>query len=104
MQQAMKEKKKLCGEGTYNGGLQLKLSRARTEVLSFGQRLQDGASGVDTREGDAVTAPVNFNTLLLQGEEDDQSGNSDGGGEGIGGDAESLSASNSQSTVGEVTH
>jgi hypothetical protein len=69
-------------------------------VLSVGQRLQDGASTVDTREGDAVTAPVDFNALLLQGEEDDQCGNSDGAGEGSGGDAESLSAQNSQSGVG----
>ena len=49
----------------YDGGLQLKLAGTRTEVLSVGQRLQDGASGVDTREGDTVTAPVDFNALLL---------------------------------------
>jgi hypothetical protein len=64
-----------CAEGgIYNGGLQLKLARTGTEVLSIGQLLQDGAraSTVDTREGDVVTAPVDFNALLLQGEEDDQ--------------------------------
>jgi hypothetical protein len=73
-------------------------------VLSVGQRLKDGATGVDTREGDAVTAPVDFNVLLLQGEEDDQSGNGDGGRKGGGCDAENLSAQNSQSGAGEVTH
>jgi hypothetical protein len=73
-------------------------------VLSVGQRLQNGASTVDTREGDAVTAPVDFNALLLQGEEDDQRGDSDGGRESSGGDAESSSVQNSQSGVGEVTH
>jgi hypothetical protein len=65
-------------------------------VLSVGQRLKDGAGTVDTREGDVVTAPVDFNALLLQGEEDDQSGNGDGAGESSGGNAESLSAQNSQ--------
>jgi hypothetical protein len=73
-------------------------------VLSDGQRLQDGASTVDTREVDAVTTPVDFNTLLLQGKEDDQCGNSDTAGEGTGGDAENLLAQYSQSGVGEVTH
>jgi hypothetical protein len=61
-------------------------------MLSVGQRLQDRASGIDTREGDAVTPPVDFNVLLLQGEEDDQRGNGDGGVKGSGGDTESLSA------------
>jgi hypothetical protein len=73
-------------------------------VLSVGQRLKDGADTVDTREGDAVTAPVDFNVLSLQGEEDDQGGNSDAAGEGRGGDAECLSAQNSPSGIGEVTH
>jgi hypothetical protein len=49
----------------YDGGLQLKLARTRTEVLSVGQRLQDRASTVDTREWDAVTTPINFNVVLL---------------------------------------
>jgi hypothetical protein len=44
----------------YDGGLQLKLTRARTEVLSVGQRLQDGAKDVDTHEGDVVTGPIDF--------------------------------------------
>jgi hypothetical protein len=88
----------------YDGGFQLKLARTRTEVLSISQRLKDGASGVDTREGDVVTAPVDFNVLLLQGEEDDQGAHGDGAGEGAGGDAESLSAQNPQASVGEVTH
>jgi hypothetical protein len=73
-------------------------------VLSIGQRLKDGAGTVDTSKGDAVTAPVDFNVLLLQGEEDDQCGNSDAAGEGGGGDAECLSAQNSPSGVGEVTY
>jgi hypothetical protein len=63
-------------------------------VLSIGQRLQDRASTVDTREGDVVTTPVDSNALSLQGEEDDQSGNGDAAGEGGGGDTESLSAQN----------
>jgi hypothetical protein len=41
-------------------------------VFSVGQRLEDGASSVDTLEGDVVTGPVDFNALLLQGEEDDK--------------------------------
>jgi hypothetical protein len=73
-------------------------------VLSVGQHLQDRTSTVDTREGDAVAAPVDFDALLFQGKEDDQSRKSDGAGESIGGDAESSSAQNSQSEVGEVTH
>ena len=42
-------------------------------MISGGQLLQNGArvSTVDTREGDVVTAPVDFDALLLQGEEDD---------------------------------
>jgi hypothetical protein len=75
-------------------------SALRRPTSSGGAR----ASTVDTREGDVVTAPVDFNALLLQGEEDDQCGNSDGAVEGSGGDAESLSAQKSQSGVGEVTH
>jgi hypothetical protein len=73
-------------------------------VLSVGQALEDGAGIVDTREGDVVTAPVDFNVLLLQGEEDDQCGNIDGGVECSGGDAESLSTQNSQSGVEKTTH
>ena len=61
-------------------------------MLSIGQRLQDGASSVDTREGDAITGPLDFNAPLLQGEEDDQCAHGDGAGEGSGDDAESLSA------------
>ena len=100
----MKEKEKLCGGRIYDDGLQLKLVRTRTEVISVGQPLEDGATGVDTREGDAITGPLDFNAPSLQGEEDDQCGNSDGAGEGSGDDAESLSTQNSQSGVGEVTH
>jgi hypothetical protein len=88
----------------YDGGFQLKLARTRTEVLSVSQRLKDGASGVDTHKGDAVTAPVDCNVLLLQGEEDDQGAHGDGAREGGGGDAEGLLAQSPQSSVGEVTH
>ena len=73
-------------------------------MLPIGQRLQDRTSPVDTDERDTVTAPVDFNALLLQGEEDDQGAHGDGAGECGGGDAESLSAQNPQSGVGEVTH
>ena len=88
----------------HNVGLQLKLARTRAEVLPIGQRLQDRANGVDTREGDVVTTPVDFNALLLQGKEDDQSGNGDGAGESSGGNAESLSAQNLRSGIGKSTH
>ena len=104
MQRTMRGGENCAERGIRDGGLQLKLARTRTEVLSIGQLLQDGAGLVDPREGDAVTAPVDFNALLLQGEGDDQSGNGDSTGEGSGGDAESLSTQNSQSGVGEVTH
>ena len=57
-------------------------------MLSIGHRPEDGPLTVNTRKGDAVAAPVDLNTLLLQGEEHDQGGNSDGAGEGCGGDAE----------------
>ena len=88
----------------YDGSLQLKLTRTRTEVLSVGQPLEDGTSAIDTREGDVVTGPVDFDALLLQDEEDNQCGDCDAAGEGGRGDAESLSAQNSQSGGEEVTH
>jgi hypothetical protein len=72
-------------------------------VLSIGQHLQDGASTVDTREGNVVTGPVDFNALLLQSEEDNQSGNRDGAEEGSGGDAESSLAQNPQPDGGKAT-
>lgn len=70
--------------------LQLKLARAGAEMSSIGHRLEDGASAVNTREGDGVTTPVDLNTLLLQGEEGNQGTDSDGAGEGSGGDAGSV--------------
>ena len=73
-------------------------------MISVGQSLEDGATTVDTLEGDIVTHPVDLNALLLQGEEDDQCGNSDTTGEGSGGDAESSLTWNSQSGVGDATH
>ena len=68
--------------------LQLELPRSRTEVLSISQRLENGASGVNACKGDTVTIPVDFYTLLFQGEEGDHGTNSDGAGEARGCDAE----------------
>jgi len=76
------------GEGIYYDSLRSKLARTRTEVLSISQGFEDGASGVETRKGDAVAAPGDLNTPLLQGEEGDHGENSDGAGEGGRGDAE----------------
>ena len=73
-------------------------------MISVGQSLEDGATTVDTLEGDIVTHPVDLNALLLQGEEDDQCGDIDGGVECSGGDAEGLSTQNSQSGVKKTTH
>lgn len=77
------------GEGgkCYNSS-QLKLARTGSKVLPIRQRIEDGTSGVDTLEREVVTAPVDLDTLLLQGEESDQGGNSDATGESSGGDAE----------------
>jgi hypothetical protein len=74
MQRTMRAGGNCAERGICDGGLPLKLARTRTEVLSIGQRLQDRArvSTVDTREGDAVTAPLEFSALPSQGEEDDQ--------------------------------
>lgn len=55
---------------------------------SFGHRLKDGASGVNTRKWEVITAPIDLDTLFLQGEEGDQGGNSDTARESSGGDAE----------------
>jgi hypothetical protein len=89
-----------CAEEGIYDSLELKLARTGTEVLSVDQR----PKGVDTREADTVSAPVDVDAPSSQGEEDDQSGDSEGGAEGSGGDAERLSARSSQSGVGEVTH
>lgn len=64
-----------------------KLAGSRTEVLPIGQRPEDGAGSINTREGDGVTTPIDLNTLLLQDEEGEQCTDSDGTGEGSGGDA-----------------
>ena len=69
---------------------QLKLPRTGAEVLSIGQRPEDGASTIEAREGEGVSVPVDLNTLSLQGEEDDQGTNSNGAREGRRGDAESV--------------
>lgn len=51
-------------------------------MLSRSQRFKDGASGIETSKGDVVTAPVELDVLLLEGQKDNQSTNSDGAGEG----------------------
>ena len=73
-------------------------------MLSVGRSLEGEADTIGTREGDAVTAPVDFNPPLLQGEEEDQSRNGDGAEGGGGGDAESSLVQNSQSAIGGVTY
>jgi hypothetical protein len=93
-----------CARGGIYDSLELKLARTRTEVLSVGQRPKGEATGVDTREVDTVTPPDDSNVPSSQGEEDDQSGDSEGGAEGSGGDAGRLSAQNSHSGGGEITH
>jgi hypothetical protein len=40
-------------------------------VLALSKDLESWARGIETPERQAVTGPVNFDTLLLQGEEDD---------------------------------
>ena len=56
-------------------------------MVSRGQLPKFGARAVNACGGDCVTAPLEHNTLLVQGEVDDQAANSDGGGEGGGCDA-----------------
>jgi hypothetical protein len=75
-------------------------------VVSVGHRLQGEArvTTVETRPWDGITAPVDSNVPLCQGVDNDRYRDGDGGAEGSGGDAKSLSAQNSQSGVGEVTH
>ena len=53
----------------YNSPL-LKFASTRTKVLSRSQRLEDGAGGVNARERDVVTTPVDLDVLLLQSKED----------------------------------
>ena len=85
----MADKRKRPGRGGIcHDGLQSKLARTRTEVLSIGQRSKDGASGINTLKGDVVTTPVDLKVLLLQGEESDQGADGNGTGEGGRGDAE----------------
>jgi len=62
-------------------------------MLSLFQRLEYGTRTVNTREGSGVTAPVNLNILLLQGEEDDQGADGDSAREGRRGDTEGKSSS-----------
>ena len=69
------------GERIYNSPI-LKFARTRTKMLSRSQRFKDGASGIETSKGDVVTAPVELDVLLLEGQKDNQSTNSDGAGEG----------------------
>jgi len=53
-------------------------------VLSRGQIPEFGAMAINACERDCVTAPVDLNTLLFQGEEDDHATYGDGAGEGSG--------------------
>ena len=70
------------------GSPQLKFARSRTKVLSRCHRFEDGASGIDTGKGNIVTAPIDFDVLLLEREEDDQGANCDSAREGRGSDAD----------------
>lgn len=49
---------------------------------------ENGTCGINTREREIVTVPVDLDTLLLQSEKGDQGRNSDAAGESSGGDAE----------------
>lgn len=62
----------------------------------------DGTGGVNTRKRDVVTAPVQLDVLLLQGEEDDQSADGDAAGEGRGGDAKSFFLSVPRFTIRQM--
>jgi len=50
------------------------LANSRTEVLAFSERLESRSRRVKTPERQAISAPVDFNTLPLQGEEYDRGG------------------------------
>ena len=52
--------------------MDLELADSRTKVLAFSEGLESWARRVETLKRQAITAPVNFDTLLLQGEEYDQ--------------------------------
>ena len=64
------------------------LSRAWTEVASFGDRVEDTTNSVATIERPIVSAPVDRDAPPLQGEEHHEGRNGDSGGECGGGDAE----------------
>jgi len=49
--------------------MDLELADSRTEVLAFSEGLEPRTCGIETLERQVVTTPVDFDTLLLQGEE-----------------------------------
>ena len=67
--------------------MRLELANSRTEVLAFNEGLESWTCVVEAFEWQLVAAPADFNTPLLQGEEDDQGRNSDGTRKRGGGDA-----------------
>jgi hypothetical protein len=49
----------------------LKLADSRTEVFATSEGLELRTRGIETLERQLITTPVDIDTLLLQGEEDD---------------------------------
>ena len=54
--------------------MDLEFANSRTEVAPSSKDLESRTRGVETFEWQLVTLPANFDTLVLQGEEDDQGG------------------------------
>jgi len=52
--------------------MDLELADSRTKVLTSSKGLESWARSVESLERQTITAPVDFDTLLLQGEEYDQ--------------------------------
>jgi hypothetical protein len=50
----------------------LELADPRTEVLAISEGPKSWTCGIETLERQLITTPANTDTLLLQGEEDDQ--------------------------------
>ena len=50
------------------------LANSRTEVLAFSKRLESRSRRVQTPKRQAISTPVDFNILPLQGEEYDRGG------------------------------
>jgi len=66
----------------------LKFSRLRAKVTSFGDGVEDTPRSVTTVKWQSIPAPVDLDTLQLQGEEHHKGGNRDSTGERGGSDAE----------------